>query len=350
MQNFSSLTNIKWPEGKKFAFTIVDDTDASTIQNSKPIYDLLAENGFRTTKTVWPLSPATKPTTGGGTLEDDDYRSWILDLQRSGFEIALHGVADGCSSRERVALGLDRYRQILGKDPSVHVNHVGQTEGMYWGAKRFDQPVRALYQLYRRTQGAEVEGRGADVSSPYFWGDLCQQGPRYVRNLVFKDINTLKMDPLMPYHDPRRPFVRRWFSGSEGSGINSFCRLISEQNQDQLEDEGGACIVYTHLGSTFYPLRADLKKLLRKLAERNGWFVPATTLLDHVGEQRGWCNAADHIATLQCMQWQWLCQQAGRAGPVKKARRVVQRAGRVWTPVERLLRESRVRGLFQTEG
>lgn len=302
---------VTWPDDKKFAFTIIDDTDFSTVENTRPVYEFLAELGFRTTKTVWPLAPCGRPTTGGQSLEDPDYRGWILDLQRRGFEIALHGVADGSSPRDRIVDGLRRYRQILGENPSVHINHVGQTEGIYWGVQRFDQPVRALYRLYLRARGAEVPGQGVDVNSRYFWGDICSAVPRFVRNLIFSDINTLKMDPLMPYHDPRRPFVRYWFSGSNGSGTEAFCRLISEKNQDRLEREGGCCIVYTHLGSTFYPLRADLKYLLRRLSERQGWFVPVTPLLENIGMQRNWTTTADRRMTFRLMQLRWLAHQVG---------------------------------------
>src|SRR5579872_5459683 len=63
-------THIEWPGGKKFAFTIIDDTDLSTRQNTEPVYDFLAENGFRTTKTVWPLHSVGKKNCGGDTLED----------------------------------------------------------------------------------------------------------------------------------------------------------------------------------------------------------------------------------------------------------------------------------------
>ncbi len=44
-----------FPENKRFAFSIVDDTDDSTLHNVKPVYEKLQEYGFRTTKTVWPL-------------------------------------------------------------------------------------------------------------------------------------------------------------------------------------------------------------------------------------------------------------------------------------------------------
>ena len=67
-----------WPQGKRFAFTIVDDTDMSTVENVGPVYDFLSELGLRTTKTIWPIAPLGPPRTGGQSLEDPDYRrgSW----------------------------------------------------------------------------------------------------------------------------------------------------------------------------------------------------------------------------------------------------------------------------------
>ena len=41
-----------WPNGKRFAFTIIDDTDKSTVENIKPVYDYLYSHGLKTTKTV----------------------------------------------------------------------------------------------------------------------------------------------------------------------------------------------------------------------------------------------------------------------------------------------------------
>jgi hypothetical protein len=46
---------ITWPEGKRFAFTVFDDTDGMTMLNGPPIYDFLADLGFLTTKSVWPI-------------------------------------------------------------------------------------------------------------------------------------------------------------------------------------------------------------------------------------------------------------------------------------------------------
>jgi hypothetical protein len=58
--------------------------------------------------------------------------------------------------------------------------------------------------------------------------------------------------PFMPYDDPLRPCVNYWFASSEGANVHSFARPISEANQDRLEDEGGACIMYTQISCGFY--------------------------------------------------------------------------------------------------
>ena len=298
-----------WPANKSFAFTIVDDTDQSKLPEIKSVYDFLAENGFRTTKTVWPLRPQGKPITGGQSLEDPEYLDWVKSLRQTGFEIALHGVSDESSSRERVVEGLNRMENLLGGNPEMHVNHVGQKEGMYWGSARFDQPVRKLYEAYLRVRRQNPHYSGHVKESPHFWGDQCRERIRFVRNMVWSDVNTLNMDPLMPYHDPRRPYVRYWYSASRGSSVGTFCNLLCEANQDRLVEEQGACIVYTHLGSTFSPLKPDFVRLMRRLAALPGWFVPASTLLNYIGDQRGWTDVSRHRFRYASMQCRWFSEQ-----------------------------------------
>lgn len=73
--------------GQKFAFTIFDDTDAATVANTSPVYALLRDFGFRTTKSVWPLAE-TEPAVavGGANCADEGYCAWALQLQAEGFE------------------------------------------------------------------------------------------------------------------------------------------------------------------------------------------------------------------------------------------------------------------------
>ena len=44
-----------WPGNKSFAFSVFDDTDSQTLEKGKAVYALLADLGFRTTKSVWPI-------------------------------------------------------------------------------------------------------------------------------------------------------------------------------------------------------------------------------------------------------------------------------------------------------
>ena len=45
---------MNWPDNKRFVFTIIDDTDQTTVYNTKPIYDFLKDIGMRTTKPFGP--------------------------------------------------------------------------------------------------------------------------------------------------------------------------------------------------------------------------------------------------------------------------------------------------------
>jgi predicted TIM-barrel fold metal-dependent hydrolase len=65
---------------------------------------------------------------------------------------------------------------------------------------------------------------------------------------------------------------------------------MTEANQERLEAEGGACIMYTHFGRGFHEdghLHRRFRSLMERLAGRPGWFVPVTTLLDYIQSQRG---------------------------------------------------------------
>ena len=89
----------------------------------------------------------------------------------------------------------------------------------------------------------------------------------------------------MPYKDNAKPYVNYWFASSEGNNSKEFNRCISNKNQDQLEEEGGACIMYTHFASGFCQngkLSEQFKKQMERLSQKNGWFVPAFTLLEYL--------------------------------------------------------------------
>ncbi len=291
-----------WPGGKRFAFTVFDDTDLATRANVEPVYAFLRDLGFRTTKSVWPVAGPRQAVLGGETCEDDGYRHWLLDLQQGGFEIALHNATYHTSTREETIRAIGRFERIFGHSPRSLANHTSNAEGIYWGGSRLSGANAAAYALFTRFRRLG-HFRGHRENDPLFWGDVCREKIRYVRNFVFPEINTLAVCPQMPYHDPRRPYVNYWFASSDGGTRASFTEMIREANQDKLESEGGACIMYTHFAKGFFQagkLHDTFRRRMQRLAAKDGWFVPVSTLLDHILHQRGHCDLqADQRSRLE---------------------------------------------------
>ena len=73
---------LELPDGKRFAFTILDDTDDGTLENLRPVYDRLRELGFRTTKTVWPMDcpEGSENYYAADTLQRPDYLAYVRSL------------------------------------------------------------------------------------------------------------------------------------------------------------------------------------------------------------------------------------------------------------------------------
>lgn len=307
---------LSWPDGKQFAFTVFDDTDLSAPGNFEAVYELLDALGMRTTKSVWPATGPDLQSRGphGSTCDDPEYIRTIHWLQRSGFEIAYHNSYFEGLPRERVAQALEHFAALFGSYPSSMANHAESSEGVYWGHERVSGMAAVLYRVALRRFGPNPH-QGHIRTSPFFWGDLCHQRIRYVRNFVFGEIDTLAACPMMPYYDPARPYVQAWFAASNGQILPSCLQLLSERNQDRLEQSGGACIVYTHLGSGFQQGSTVDKRfayLLRRIGSKNGWFVPVTTLLDYLRSQRGLVTLT--TAQRRRLEWRWLAHKlvAGR--------------------------------------
>jgi hypothetical protein len=280
---------VSWPDGKRFAFSIFDDPDSQTLEQSQAVYGLLADLGLRTTKSVWPNAADPQLASDPGvTCGHPAYVEWLLQLQQLGFEIGYHNATSHTSAREQTLQGLDRFKLLFGHQPHTMSNHYYCQESIYWGAERLSGVPRHLYNALTlgRNRGQSF---GHVQKDPRFWGDLCRERVRYVRNFVFGDINTLAACPWMPYHDPDRPYVTAWYASSEASDISRFLRCLAEAEQDRLEEEGGACILYLHFAHGFYAhgsLQQRFVELVRRLSRKNGWFVPVNRLLDHLREQR----------------------------------------------------------------
>ena len=304
------FAGIQWPGGRPFAFSIVDDTDQATLENVRPIYALLYELGLRTTKTVWVLrsNDASLRENSGESLADPAYAEFVAQLQQKGFEIASHGVRGGSSRRSEILGGMERYKSILGSYPRIHVNHAANRDNMYWGPNKLTS--RGLRLLYKRLlKGAQFSGE--DPASAYFWGDFVKEQISYVVDFSYHEINTMRVNPLLPYFDKERPLVNGWFHTSDGGTMKSLVRLLSTTNLDCLEKQGGACIVYTHFGKGACDrgeVNPHLEERLRDVARRGGWCVPASTLLDFVAQTRGGIQTISNRQRAY-IQYRWVLEK-----------------------------------------
>lgn len=300
------MRRFDFPGGKRFAFTILDDTDVATVKNVGPVYKLLEQLDMRATKTVWPLAcpEGSKNFASSQTLEDPSYLAFVLDLKRRGFEITWHGATMESSPRDRTIAALERFRKQIGHYPRIHANHAGNRENLYWGPRRIDQPV--LKFLLGRLGHSPDYFTGDREDSPYWWGDLCARHIVYARNLTFRTLNLAAINPGMPYHDPARPLVPYWFSCSDAEDATSFAQLLHPHRQNDLEMQGGFCIVATHFGKGFAQSGAVnpiVEERLRSLSLRPGWFPTVGELLDWLFQHR----QSDTIGSSEWrkMQWQW---------------------------------------------
>ena len=297
---------IIWPNNKKFAFTIFDDTDRSNLEDSKLIYNCLDNLGFKTTRSVWINKSNYKNDTEGVTCDNKYYLEWLLKIKEKGFEIGYHNTTFNSSERKEIEEGLEKFKKTFGNTPIVMANHSENIENIYWGSDRLSGSRRLAYNiltLFKRNKYY----LGHDKTSKFFWGDLCKENISYVRNFVFSDINTLKSCPFMPYKDTTKPFVNYWFASSEGNNVETFNKCISDKNQDRLEDEGGACIMYTHFADGFSKngkISEKFREQMTKLSKRDGWFVTVSTLLDFLKKE----NKHIEINSKQRrkLEWKWL--------------------------------------------
>lgn len=299
--NKSVISILPFPKGKDFAVTFVDDTDLSTIENTTPVYELLNNLNIRGTKTVWVRTQkrisafrdkderdTNLPTNSGATLEDEDYRDFVKDLKSKGYEIALHGIAAGNSYRSEIIDGINTFKHIFGEYPKINVFHERNRENLYAGNDKLDfWPFKLLEKI---TDNSDYQGH--KEGSGYFWGDIAKAKIKYMR-LPFHtilEVNTLRVNPSMPFHDPQRPYVNYWFASSDGSDCQRFNRLLSDTNIKKLERENSVCLIYTHFAKGFcsknngrYELNREFVNVISNLGRyTNAWCPTASELLDRL--------------------------------------------------------------------
>lgn len=303
-----SAPRIVWPGGRRFAFTVFDDTDWATVAKVRPVYELLADLGVRTTKSVWVLRGEGGAENGGETCEDGHYLEWALSLRERGFEIGLHNVAPTTSSREQTRRGLERFGELFGREPIVHCNHLGCRENIYWGEARLSGWRRGLYRALTRGRNGQ-NSRGHVEGDAHFWGDLCRERVAYVRNFVFDEPDTLAACPLMPYHDPGRPFVNYWFASSNGSSLRRFLDNFTYEKLDALIEAGSLSVAYVHFAAGFAEggrVDAEFRRRLEYIAKAGGWFAPVSEVLDYLRGSQDTRERSIAAADLRRLETRWL--------------------------------------------
>jgi hypothetical protein len=276
------------PPDKSCAIAIVDDTDYFQFDSVGPLYDLLNDLGVRVTKTVWAFdAEGRNPKNHGLSLDDPAYRQWAIDLTDHGHEIVLHSATSGHDERATTQQAYALLNELIPQAPRVEVFHSSNKEALYWGHKRLPRPV--LSSLYRLARDSRFEGD--EEESPYFWLDLSRELVPYVRGFTFNHVNTLSVNPSMPYEDSRTPGAPLWFSSSNGRSVVEFLELLTPANIERLKEETGACIVYTHFSSDFVDesgssaprVKSEVRELFTRLAgDPTIEFVPAGELLDRL--------------------------------------------------------------------
>jgi hypothetical protein len=279
-----------FPVGKRFALSIFDDTDVATLEYIRPIYELLDQLGFRTTKTVWPLPyQGQSDYEGSDTLQDPEYASYVRRLQERGFEIAFHGARMESSERPQIEAAFEAYQRSLGAYPTIYAAHGLNRDNLYWGADRFR--FRLWRWLYLALGGwRERPAGGHRTESPFYWADLAARHLRYMRSFTYDELNLWRITPSIPYRTLGTPGVRAFFPSSFADNVEEFIELLSPPRQAQLERERGLAIVSTHFGKGFLRngrVHPGVEEALRRLAQRPGWFPPVSTLLDHLVAAQG---------------------------------------------------------------
>lgn len=285
--------DMHYPSGAEFAFTILDDTDDTTVNNGRPVYELFTALGIRTTKTVWSFDTTPEnrgPYFAGETLSSAEYLKWVHELADDGYEIAFHNATMGSSLRQDTIKALDFIEQEFGLPVRLHCNHGQNRENLYWGPDRYDSYIlkKALSFIdkYRSKRIYEGDKKG----SPYYWSDIAAERLSYMRAFAYRQLNGAKIPLARPYRDLAKQPSPLFFNTTDAPDILSFNKLVNPDSIDRLRRQRGWAIISTHLGKGFYwkdKLNPEFKQSMEYLASLPGWFVPVSQLLDFLKEQKG---------------------------------------------------------------
>jgi hypothetical protein len=304
---------ITFPNGKRCAFSVFDDTDVATLASIRPLYDYLSKLGIHTTKSVWSVPyDGASDYRGSDTLENSRYADYMVELKRRGFEIAFHGAGMESMQRADIEKGLATFQRVFGTYPVINAAHGRNRDNLYWGSERFS--FWFTKQLYSLLSGdARDYFLGHKSGSAYFWGDLALKHLKYVRSFTFTGINVLNGSTPVVYHNSETPWVNAWFLSCDAENVEEFNALLASRRQESLERDGGMCVISTHFGKGFVEndqIHPETKRLLEELSNRNCWFAPVSELLDFYVSQLGCVNIKKRQLLL--LELRWFVDSLGR--------------------------------------
>lgn len=284
---------LEYPSGAEFAFTILDDTDDTTVANGRPVYDFLVNCGLRTTKTVWAFDASLEnqgPYFAGETLSSPVYLEWVHELVRNGFELAFHNATMGSSFRSETIKALDYIEREFGMSVRLHCNHGQNLENLHWGKDRYNSYlIKKIFRIFSKFS-SQVIYEGNDPTSPYFWADVADQRLSYIRSLAYRRLNGRLISPGRPYMNIEKQKSCVFFNTADVPNVDCFNRLVTPKSIDILRKRRGWAIVSTHFGKGYYrknKLDSEFRKTLEYIASKPGWFVPVSQLLDFLVAEMG---------------------------------------------------------------
>lgn len=242
-----TYAKVVWvPYPYEAGFCITDDPDASTLEQTRIVYDFLMSKSFVTTKAIWAFRPTEKcgipaiPDSAlrGITLADEQYLFNCKELHENGFELCLHGASAGNNKRENTIDAFNLISEVLGSSDTF-ICHSKNAENIYWEDKITSRlPFHSILRMY-----SKHSCEGELKESPYFWGDICNKKINQIRLFRTRYKNTLKRNPSMPYFDPNKPLVNGWFSATK----RSLADCATVEALENLKKEHGLTILYQYL-------------------------------------------------------------------------------------------------------
>jgi hypothetical protein len=263
-----TYAKVVWaPYPYEAGFCITDDPDASTLEQTRIVYDFLMSKSFVTTKAIWAFRPVEKcgippiPDSAlrGITLQDEQYLTYCKELHQNGFELCLHGASAGNNKRERTLDAFNLLSEYLGASDTF-ICHSKNAENIYWEDKITSRlPFQTVLRLY-----SKHSCEGELKESLYFWGDVCNKNINQIRLYRTRYTNTLKRNPSMPYFDPNKPLVNGWFSATK----RSLADCATEDTLDNLKKENGLTVLYQYLHRYAQPDRGKVSEKFAESIER----------------------------------------------------------------------------------